>query len=51
MEFEKAMIEHAYAVPIIYGASRGLVSDRIEMAVDTYSLDLGWGWKFCDIIQ
>lgn len=51
MEFEQAMIEHAYAVPIIYGASRGLVSDRIEMAVDTYSLDLGWGWKFCDIIQ
>ena len=51
MEFEKAMIEHAYAVPIIYGASRGLVSDRIEMTVDTYSLDLGWGWKFCDIIQ
>lgn len=51
MEFEKAMIEHAYAVPIVYGANRGLMSDRIELAVDTYSLDLGWGLKFCDIIQ
>lgn len=51
MEFEKAIVEHAYTVPFAFGLNQGMVNDRVIMPLDEYSVDLGWAWRFCDIAQ
>ena len=51
MEFEKAIVEHAYTVPFAFGLNQGMVNDRVIMTLDEYSVDLGWAWRYCDIAQ
>lgn len=49
MEMEKYIVEHAVAVPMLYGESFSIISENVILPMDEWHTDIKFGFQFCDL--